>query len=199
MRETRADSPATVGSPSAGACDAGQAPESGKGLRRAVGLGGGYSTEVPQQLRIWRDAHARPGTVTCGDGRRWTRCLLFASRRSGVRVPLAPQVRSKIRNHEPIVQGKYSSKVQQPGPHEIPHTRSSWALLSRAAAHRSQVFGAEFRATEQEERLWEGPVPLARRPAGDVPNLPFQGWFLPLIQRVSEWQPICVTCGYVFS
>jgi hypothetical protein len=32
-----------------------------------------------------------------------------------------------------------------------------------------------------------------------VPNLPFQGWFLPLMQRVSEWQPICVTYGYVFS
>ena len=30
-------------------------------------------------------------------------------------------------------------------------------------------------------------------------NLPFQGWFLPLIQRVSEWQPIYVTYGYVFS
>jgi hypothetical protein len=47
--------------------------------------------------------------------------------------------------------------------------------------------GAGFRATEQEERLWEGPVPLARKPAGNVPNLPFQGWFLPLMQRVGEW------------
>ena len=42
-------------------------------------------------------------------------------------------------------------------------------------------------------------MPLARRPAGNVPNLPLQSWFLPLIQRVSEWQPICVTYGYVFS
>jgi hypothetical protein len=49
-----------------------------------------YSTEVPQQIRIWRDADTRCGTVTCGYGRGWTCCLLFASRGSGVRVPLAP-------------------------------------------------------------------------------------------------------------
>jgi hypothetical protein len=29
----------------------------------------GYSTEVPQEVRIWRDADTRSGTVTCGDGR----------------------------------------------------------------------------------------------------------------------------------
>jgi hypothetical protein len=34
----------------------------------------------------------------------------------------------------------------------------------------------------------EGPVPLARRLAGSVLNLPFQGWLLPLKQRVNEWQ-----------
>jgi hypothetical protein len=43
--------------------------------------------------------------------------------------------------------------------------------------------GPQFRATEQEERLWEGPVPLARRPTGSVLNLPFQGRLLPLKQR----------------
>src|ERR1039457_253800 len=49
-----------------------------------------YSKEVPQQGRIRRDAEGRGRTVTCGDGRWWTCCLLFASRGSGVRVPLAP-------------------------------------------------------------------------------------------------------------
>jgi hypothetical protein len=71
-------------------------------LRRAVGLGGEYSTKVPQQVQIWRDAEGRSGTVTCGYGRWWTCCLLFASRGSGVRVPLAPQVRSVIRTAKPI-------------------------------------------------------------------------------------------------
>ena len=31
-------------------------------------------------------------------------------------------------------------------------------------------------------------MPLARRLAGSVLNLPFQGWLLPLKQRVNEWQ-----------
>jgi hypothetical protein len=31
----------------------------------------------------------------------------------------------------------------------------------------------------------------------NVLNLPFQGWFLPLLQRVSEWQAISVTHGQV--
>jgi len=73
-------------------------------LRRAVGSGGEYSTEVPQQVRIWRDGDTRSGTVACGDGRGWTCCLLFASRGSGVRVPIAPQVRRIIRTAEPTVQ-----------------------------------------------------------------------------------------------
>jgi hypothetical protein len=55
--------------------------------------------------------------------------------------------------------------------------------------------GAEFRAAEQEERIWEGPVPLAWRSAGNVLNLPFQGRLLPLKQRVNEWQAISVTHG----
>jgi hypothetical protein len=33
-----------------------------------------------------------------------------------------------------------------------------------------------------------GPSPLARRPAGSVLILPFQGRLLPLKQRVSEWR-----------
>ena len=65
------------------------------------------------------------------------------------------------------------------------------------AAHRSQVFGPEFQASEQEEGLWEGPVALARRLAGSELNLPFQGWLLPLKQRVNEWQAISVTQGEI--
>jgi hypothetical protein len=49
-----------------------------------------YSTEVPQQVRTRMALLGRGRTVTCGHGRRWTWCLLFASRGSGVRVPLAP-------------------------------------------------------------------------------------------------------------
>ena len=56
----------------------------------AEGVADRYSTKVPQQVRIWRDADTRPGTVSCGDGRQCTCCLLFATRGSGVRVPLAP-------------------------------------------------------------------------------------------------------------
>jgi hypothetical protein len=132
--------------------------------------------------------------VTCGDGRRWTCCLLFASRGSGVRVPLAPPGQKPNSNSGAR---EYSSKVQQPGPREMPHTRSSWALPSRAAAHRSQGLGTGFRATKQERCLCEGPVPLARRPAGSVLNLPFQGRLLPLRQRVSAWQAISVTQGEI--
>jgi hypothetical protein len=40
-------------------------------------------------------------------------------------------------------------------------------------------------------------VPLSRRPAGSVLNLPFQGRLLPLRQRVSEWQAISVTQGEI--
>ena len=54
----------------------------------------------------------------------------------------------------------------------------------RAAVHRSQVFGPEFQASEQEERLWGGPG--AACPAGSVLNLPFQGRLLPLKQRVKR-------------
>jgi hypothetical protein len=57
------------------------------GLRTGVDLGGEYSTEVPQQVRIWRDGDTRCGTVTCGDGRGWTCCLLFASRGQGFESP----------------------------------------------------------------------------------------------------------------
>jgi hypothetical protein len=87
--------------------------------RSAVGVwaaedqGGEYSRKVQQRARICMDTQAHLGTVTCGDGRLWTACLLFASRGSGVRAPLAPLVRSLIRKYKPRIWGKYSSKVQQ--------------------------------------------------------------------------------------
>jgi hypothetical protein len=37
----------------------------------------------------------------------------MACKRSGVRIPIAPQVRETIRNPEPRLEGLYSSKVQQ--------------------------------------------------------------------------------------
>ena len=58
-----------------------------QGPRADVDPGGEYSTEVPQQVRIWRDADTRSGTVACGDGRGWTCCLLFASRGQGFESP----------------------------------------------------------------------------------------------------------------
>jgi hypothetical protein len=30
-------------------------------------------------------------------------------------------------------------------------------------------------------------------------NLPFQGWLLPVLQRVNEWQDISITHGDEFS
>jgi hypothetical protein len=77
------------------------AQRSTAGRQSGRGPGWEYSTEVPQQVRIRRNADTRSGTVTCGDGRGWTCCLLFASRGSGVRVPLAPLVRGQIRTAGP--------------------------------------------------------------------------------------------------
>jgi hypothetical protein len=57
------------------------------------------------------DSHALCRTVTCTDRRGWTCCLVMACKRSGVRIPIAPQLRSIIRKFEPLVQGEYSSKV----------------------------------------------------------------------------------------
>src|SRR5229473_655587 len=50
-----------------------------------------YSTEVPQQAGTLADRQIRAWTLTCGGTRMETACLLFASRGSGVRVPLAAQ------------------------------------------------------------------------------------------------------------
>ena len=56
-----------------------------------AGQAGRYSTEVPQQARTEAKLSGCPRTVTCGDGRRRTCCLLMACKRSGVRIPVAPQ------------------------------------------------------------------------------------------------------------
>jgi hypothetical protein len=55
-----------------------------------------YSTKVPQQVRTPADRQGSVRTLTCGGRRGWTWCLLlFASRGSGVRVPLAPLADSR--------------------------------------------------------------------------------------------------------
>jgi len=53
------------------------------------------------------------GTVTCGNGLRWMPCLLMACKRSGVRIPIDPQVRAINRNLSRRLSALYSSKVQQ--------------------------------------------------------------------------------------
>jgi hypothetical protein len=58
---------------------------------------GEYSTEVQQLTRTRTDLRGRGRTVTCGDGRGWTCCRQMACKRSGVRISLAPLVRSEIR------------------------------------------------------------------------------------------------------
>jgi hypothetical protein len=44
--------------------------------------------EVPQPARTEANLGGCSRTVTCGDGRRWTYCLLMACKRSGVRIPV---------------------------------------------------------------------------------------------------------------
>ena len=77
----------------------------------------------------------------------------------------------------------------------MPHMRSSWAspLVSGSGLRaQSPGLGLGSWAAEQEERHRPDPAPPAWRSAGNVLNLSFQGWFLPLLQRVSEWQAISV-------
>jgi hypothetical protein len=119
------------------------------GFRTAVDLGGEYSRKVPQQARTAVDPPGRARTLTCGCTRRWTCCLLFASRGPGVRVPLAPQVRSIIRTAGP---GSTAAKYRNRG-------RARCRTCVRAGLrHRGrwpQISGLQvgFRATEQGERL----------------------------------------------
>ena len=119
----------------------------------------------------------------------WTGCLLFPTRGSGVRVPLAPLVRSKIRTASPRVQQQSTATGRA---EDAAHAFELGLALAGGGAQIPGL-GAEFWATDQEERLWEGPSAACPAASRHVLNLPFQGWFLSLIQRVSEWQPICFT------
>ena len=157
---------------------------------------GKYSTEVPQQGWIQADVAGRWGTVTCGDGRGWMWCLLFASRGSGVRVPLAPQVRRRIRTGGLRVQQKSTATgIALDAVHAF---EWGFALVGGCGLWRTDLrVWAGIRAAEQEGRHRPDPAPPAWRVAGSVLDLPFQGWCLPLLQRVSEWQAISVTHGHV--
>ena len=153
---------------------------------------GKYSTEVPQQGRIQADAGR---TLGDSDLRLWTAVdVLPVVCKQGVRgsSPLS----STGQRHNSNGRGRdYSSKVQQPGPRQMPHTRSSGASPSRPAEHRSRVW-AEFRAAEQGRTPSQNPAPPVQRSVGNVLNLRFLSWLL-LLQRVSEWQAISVTQGEI--
>jgi hypothetical protein len=75
----------------------------------------------------------------------------FCKQGSVVRVPLAPQLRSKIRIPGPGVQ-QQSTATGTPG--EMPHTRSSRGSPLGGGA-RIPGLGPGFRATGKEKRLWE--------------------------------------------
>jgi hypothetical protein len=71
---------------------------------------GEYSRKVPQLMRTWADVRGRGRTVTCTDRRRWTCCRQMACKRSGVRISLAPLVRSIIRTVRTVsTAAKYSN------------------------------------------------------------------------------------------
>ena len=79
-----------------------------------------YRRKVPQPIRTRADPGRQSGTVTCGDGRRGTGCLLMACKRPGVRVPLAPQVRDINRKLEQRVQQKSTATaVCDPAVHQF--------------------------------------------------------------------------------
>jgi hypothetical protein len=72
----------------------------------------------------------------------------------------------------------------------MPHTRSRRACSSRAAAAcGTQIPGLEPRfGPLSRKNAIVGSCSPVRGPSGEVLNLPFQGRFLLLTQRVSEWQ-----------
>jgi hypothetical protein len=103
----------------------------------------------PTQSPAARGHQARPARPLdkqdphgCGDGLRWTCCRLFASRGSGVRAPLAPQVRSKIRTAGPVVQQRSTAAPSD----EVLKARSNRAGLIPAAVAKARLLqGAEQR------------------------------------------------------
>jgi hypothetical protein len=88
---------------------------SGAGIRRGIavmGRGiGPYSRKVPQQAWTQANPGALCGTVTCADGLLWTGCRWMACKRSGVRIPIAPQVRDIIRKLGRRVQRQSTATV----------------------------------------------------------------------------------------
>ena len=118
----------------------------------------------------------------------------FASRESGVRVPLAPLVRDKIRT---AGAGSTAAKYRN---RDCIRCSTCVRAGLRHRGRQPQIPGleADFRATERGERLREGLAPLARRPRSSVQSMPFRGRPSPLIQRVSPGetsQVIHVTDG----
>ena len=151
-----------------------------RGLRAGVDLGGEYSREVLQQVRIWRDVDTRSGTVTCGDGRRWTGCLLFASRGSGVRVPLAPQVRGIIRTASPRVQ-QHSTAVGTAG--VTAHAFELGLLLAGGGA---QILGLGPRSGPlSRKNVIVGSCSPVRRPSGECAESAVSG---PVLAAHAEGQ-----------
>jgi len=63
-----------------------------------------YSRKVPQQAGTQVGPGGRGRTVTCTGTRGWTGCRWLACKRSGVRIPIAPQVRDIIRKPGASVQ-----------------------------------------------------------------------------------------------
>jgi len=94
-------------------------------------------------------------------------CCLQAGGSGGFEVPLAPLVRSEIRNSRAR---RYSKQNTAAGPHgECRNTRFEFGLRPRrggwgVAAHRSQALGRDPSPFEQEERHRR--VPCAALPGG---------------------------------
>jgi len=90
---------------------------SGASGRSARGGGGvrSYSRKVPQQAWTRVDPSGRGRTVTCADTRGWTGCRWMACKRSGVRIPIAPQVKSLNRNSGQRVQQESTATANARG------------------------------------------------------------------------------------
>jgi hypothetical protein len=107
-----------------------------------------YSTEVQQLTRTLADLRGRGRTVTCRDGRGWTRCRQMACKRSALRARLAPpRSEAKFEQIEQVVQQESTataavwaavcvfgsgifSRLGPPAGHRIPGAESTLASLS---------------------------------------------------------------------
>jgi hypothetical protein len=74
-----------------------------------------YSRKVPQQAWTRADRGGRGRTVTCTGTRGWTGCRWMACKRSGVRIPIAPQVRNIIRKPGQRVQQESTATANARG------------------------------------------------------------------------------------